>query len=480
VVLATVWKKNMLNRLRWKLTAFYILAAACLVLLIGAGSYALLRYYYQYETDQALEYKMSLLFDLYGFKLPQQLVKAQQSWPGSSTRSVGFNLPATIPPSRSDVSHEEDEIAEHRESELNGWERAEAYDGSLAPIFILPQASDVSATGTNPITGVPAPILSDKDAASAAMVNGSDLRTLQLSDGSNIRLLSYRIDGGGSSASVLQIGRLLTDQDRILQQYLTGLLVLGAISILIMGAGSWWLSGRSIRPAQTAWDLQQTFVSNASHELRTPLTFIRATAEYGLRQKPTADQAEILSEILNEEDYMNRLVDDLLLLSRLDTHRLILERKKIPLHELIAEIQHQVEKVASQNGVEIMVGNTDGQVIGDPTRLRQILLILLDNSLRFTPAGGSIHIDTAAQGKFRSVRIQDNGAGIPDEDLPHIFDRFYQVHSLQSDNQRNNGLGLNIAKSLVEAMGGNIALSSQEGKGTAVNIWLPASNEFDT
>ena len=177
---------------------------------------------------------------------------------------------------------------------------------------------------------------------------------------------------------------------------------------------------------------------------------------------------------------MNRLVDDLLLLSRLDTHRLILERKKIPLHELIAEIQHQVEKVASQNGVEIMVGNTDGQVIGDPTRLRQILLILLDNSLRFTPAGGSIHIDTAAQGKFRSVRIQDNGAGIPDEDLPHIFDRFYQVHSLQSDNQRNNGLGLNIAKSLVEAMGGNIALSSQEGKGTAVNIWLPASNEFDT
>jgi signal transduction histidine kinase len=463
----------MLNRLRMQLTAFYIFAAAGLVLLIGVGSYGLLKYYYQYETDQALEYKMSLLFDLYGLQLPQSLVKAQQSWPGGSARTIGYQPSPSAPAAGSDDNWEEEgEYAEHRGSDEHAWERAEAYDGSLAPIFILPQASSVSLPSTGPITNAPVPILSDENASSAALLNGSDLRTLQLPDGSKIRLLTYRIEGADGSSSVLQIGRLLADQDRILQQYLTGLIVLGSISVLVMGAGSWWLSGRSIRPAQTAWDQQQTFVSNASHELRTPLTFIRATAEYGLRQKPPENQAEILSDILNEEDYMNRLVDDLLLLSRLDTHRLELQRHTIQLPELLQEIQHQIQKVAFEKGVEIQLGNSSGQVIGDPTRFRQVLLILLDNALRFTPKGGNIQVDTLAQGRFRSVRIRDTGAGIPPDDLPHIFDRFYQVPSPQGDNQRNNGLGLNIAKSLIEAQGGSIAIQSRVSIGTTVTVSL--------
>jgi signal transduction histidine kinase len=462
----------MLNRLRWKLIAFYLLAAAGLVLLIGVGSYSLLRYYYQYETDQALEYKMSLLFDLYGLQLPRQLVNAQHNWPGGSERSVSYQPSPSAPPSAIGDHPEEEEEGEHQESDQHPWERAEVYDGSLAPIFILPQSGDSSIPSVNLINSAPAPILSDENAASVALRNGSDLRTLQLSDGSKVRLLTYRIEGKGNSPSVLQIGRLLADQDRILQQYLTGLMILGSIGILVMGVGSWWLSGRSIRPAQTAWDQQQIFVSNASHELRTPLTLIRATAEYGLRQKPDPNQAEILSDILNEEDYMNRLVDDLLLLSRLDTHRLELKRETIQLPELLEEIHRQVEKVADERGVNIQVEDSSGQVIGDPTRIRQVLLILLDNALRFTHTGGSIHLDTLAQGKFHSVRIRDNGAGIPPDDLPHIFERFYQVHSPAGDNQRNNGLGLNIAKSLVEAQGGSIAIQSQVSKGTTVTVSL--------
>jgi signal transduction histidine kinase len=108
-----------------------------------------------------------------------------------------------------------------------------------------------------------------------------------------------------------------------------------------------------------------------------------------------------------------------------------------------------------------------------------VLLILLDNALRFTPPGGLIRLETLAQGKLRGVSVQDNGAGIPAQDLPHVFDRFYQAQRPGGDDTRNNGLGLSIAKSLVEAQGGSIAISSQEGKGTSVSLWLPASNEFD-
>jgi signal transduction histidine kinase len=464
----------MLKKLRWQLTALYLLAAVGLVVLIGAGSYALLKYYYQYETDQALDYKMALLFNTYALNLPPELVKAQENWQNESLRQVVYTptkIPQLAATSRSGAESEED--GESHEAESHESDLHEAYDGSLAPIFVLTQGGNPAASQ---LTFSPAPIVSDVGALNAALQTGSDRRTLRLADGSLVRLLTYRTHGSGDIPPALQIGRLLDDQARILQQYLTGLLVLGSLAILALGAGSWWLSGRSISPAQQAWDQQQTFVSNASHELRTPLTLIRATAEYGLRQNPGAEQAQILNDILQEEDYMNRLVDDLLLLSRLDTHRLELARQTIQLSELLTETSRQVEKIAASKGVEIKLGKNQGSVWGDPKRLRQVLLILLDNALRFTPSGGVIRLETLAQGKLCGVSVQDNGAGIPAQDLPHVFDRFYQAPRPGGDDSRNNGLGLSIAKSLVEAQGGSIAISSQEGKGTSVSLWLPASN----
>lgn len=464
----------MLKRLRWQLTLLYLLAAVGLVLLIGSGSYALLKYYFLNETDQALEYKMAQLFDVYNLPLPRQLSDSRQAWIGSNPGAIA-NLPTSVPATQRSVESDEDDeystVSEEGKHEEPAHE--DSYDASLAPIFILPVQG--GSTPSLLSTTAPPPIQTDQNSIQAALRYGSDLRTVRIPDGTKVRLLSYRTGSSGNVPAVLQLGRLLDDQERVLDQFLTGLLILGSIGIVILGMGSWWLSGRSIGPAQKAWDQQQIFVSNASHELRTPLTLIRATAEYGLRSHPPAAQAKILTDILQEDDYMNRLVDDLLLLSRLDTHRLELQRERIDLPTLLADTCQQMEKFTVEQGVQLVQGNSQGWVFGDTTRLRQVLLILLDNALRFTPPGGSILLEALPRGKFYIIQIADTGSGIPAEHLPHIFERFYQVIRPNEDNTRSNGLGLSIAKSLIEIQGGSIAIESQVGKGTTVSVTLPAA-----
>ena len=193
---------------------------------------------------------------------------------------------------------------------------------------------------------------------------------------------------------MVQTGRLLSDQDRALKDYLIFLVLLGSSTAVLLTFVSWWLAGRSLGPAQKAWDQQQTFVSNASHELRTPLTLIRASADYGLRARSPEEQSGLLQDILNECDYMDHLVDDLLLLSRLDAQRLKLQLESVSLADLFAETVRQVNKLADTNKVSIVVGADTGYVQADAARLRQVLLIILDNALRFTPAGGSVRVET--------------------------------------------------------------------------------------
>ena len=286
-------------------------------------------------------------------------------------------------------------------------------------------------------------------------------------------MLTYRTDI--KIPTTIQTGRLLSDQDGLLNQYLLTLVLFGGISSVFLAFISWWLAGRSLGPAQKAWDQQQIFVSNASHELRTPLTLIRATADYGLRKHPQEEQSKLLTDILNECDYMDHLVDDLLLLSRLDDKRLKLDFDLIPLQELFSETLHQIDKLDPDNNLTIQLDATPIQIRADRTRLRQILLILLDNALRFTPSNGSIHLSASQNSKIVQINISDTGQGIAPEHLARIFDRFYQVSAPENEGSRTNGLGLSIARSLVEAQGGSIQISSQLGEGTQVRLLFPIS-----
>jgi signal transduction histidine kinase len=291
----------------------------------------------------------------------------------------------------------------------------------------------------------------------------------------------------------LQVGRTLTDQDRVLQQLLMGLLVLSGASALLLGLASWWLSGRSLKPAQEAWERQQAFVANASHELRAPLTLMRANAEVALRRAHTAqasvpalpgasssravdsEQRLLLQDMVQEVDHMSLLVDDLLLLSRLDAGQLQLQRQPLEAAELLEGVRRQVSALGEQRGVDVVVDGASGTIMGDQARLRQVLLILLDNALRHTPAGGKVALSARPDGHNVRLVVADTGEGIPPGHLPHVFERFYRASSERGEEAGGSGLGLSIARALVDAHHGHIGISSAPGKGTTVEMMLPAA-----
>jgi signal transduction histidine kinase len=450
----------MLRSLRWKLTFLYLVIAIGLVALVGISTYVLIDRYFQQTNDLALQYKMAIQFRALGLDVPAELRKAETTWIQNNNRAIS-PTPTAAPDHESD--DDENENDDHASSESEN-----SYDAELAAIFVV-QMDEAGNPIRTTNTAVP-PMVNDSAVIANALQTGMDLRTVNLPGQGRLRVLTYHT--GVANPAILQTGRLLSDQDRALQLYIVFLGLLGGSAAVLLAFVSWWLAGRSLGPAQKAWDQQQTFVSNASHELRTPLTLIRATADYGLRSKSPEENPGLLQDILNECDYMGHLVDDLLLLSRLDAHRLKLELAPVSLADLFAEIARQVDKLADKGNISVVAGSNAGQVRADAARLRQVLLIVLDNALRFTPPGGSIRLDARPEGKWMRISVTDSGKGIDRRHLPHLFDRFYQVPNDVAESNRSNGLGLSIAKALIEAQGGSIRVDSTPGKGTVVSLLL--------
>jgi signal transduction histidine kinase len=471
----------MLSRLRWQLTGLYVFSAAALITLIGGSAYGLLTYYFQSANDLALQYKVALAYSNAGLPVPGDLQSADQTW--QTRHPVATPTPLSQPEQETKSEDESDDDDDDHKSRPTptlaptaNHEEDEAYDSELSAVFLLP----VDAQGQlldNPNAYTP-PLAPNSSAVIAALANGSDFRTAWLEDGSRVRLFSYRVGTGdyfkqSGNPAVIQVGRSLKDQDRILTQLLIGLAALGGVSVVSVGMGSWWLAGRSVKPAQQAWDRQQSFVANASHELRTPLTLLRASAEVAQRGLATSDARHgLLGDILQETDYMSHLVDDLLLLSRLDAGRLKLEHQSVALPELLAELARQMGHVTEVRNIRIETAPSVGIVVADPTRLRQVLLILLDNALRHTPDGGHIRLQAQPDGRYIRLTVSDSGSGIPAEHLPHVFERFYRGKEDRRQHDSGSGLGLAIARGLVEAMHGQIAIASQPTQGTQVSIRL--------
>ena len=444
----------MLTGLRWRLTLLYALATLLVLVLAGGGLVGLLNYYFQSSTDTALQSRLVVDLRRLGLAVPADVAAA-----------AGY-VPLAPTARRDDEGeeNEQQESVEHTEGD-------EGFDSELAAVFSL-ALTENGAIAVDQSTATPG-LAPDLAAVRAAVANERDWRTVRLSDGTRVRLLTYYV-GAGHNPAVLQLGRTLGAQDMVQAQFLAGLLGLGAVSTVLVGAASWWVAGRSLAPARRAWQRQQAFIANASHELRTPLTLVRASAEVARRGLPTGERRYTqLGDILQEADHMSRLVDDLLLLSRLDAHTLPLERHPVDLAGLAADLGRQMGLVAEAKGVALVTGAAAGTLLGDPARVRQVLLILLDNALTHTPAGGQVKLETARDGRWVVVRVADTGAGIAAEHLPHLFERFYRADPARSGG--GAGLGLSIAHSLVTAQGGQIAITSTVGSGTTVTVRWPAA-----
>ncbi len=447
----------MFRNLRLQLTILYLLASFALTVLLGSGIYTALNAYFQQTTDLALQHKMYHEFQVLGAPIPPLLANADLDW--SSQRYVP------------DATPRQQNTVEQRAAEI-------AYTGELAAIFVLVLDAEGELLFNPALT--PPPIEPVREAVASAMEQGHDWRTTHTLQGARVRLLTYRVTRSDGPA-VLQLGRMLDDQGRVLQRALANILVFGGIGLVVMGFGSWWLAGRSLVPVQQAWERQQRFIANASHELRAPLTLMRASAEVARRSLPSGDQehAELLDDVLHECDHMNCLVENLLLLSRLDAGKLAVQREVIALSDVLTDMQRQVGRLASEQGVCLVVEEAGNQVVwGDPTYLRQVLLIFLDNAIHHTLPGGTVRLAARTRGPWVDIEVSDTGSGIAAEHLPHIFERFYRPDHARGSQSSGAGLGLSIAKALVAAQQGSIVVASEVGVGTRMQVVLARPGSF--
>jgi signal transduction histidine kinase len=259
----------------------------------------------------------------------------------------------------------------------------------------------------------------------------------------------------------------------VLNQLLRSLILIGVASVIFLGAGAWFLSGKSIQPASEALEKQQEFVANASHELRAPLTLVRAGIEVAKRGSADTLQQQTLSDTLMDVDYMKHLLDDLLLLSRLDAKTVKLEKELIQFPQFLDSLTRKMSLIASDAGIELSGESETFGLMADPNRLQQVIFILVDNAIRHNTPGGWVKLSAKRIQNQVQIEVADSGKGIPAEHLERVFERFYKVEDGTRSAQKGSGLGLSIARGLVEAHRGRIKLTSKPGSGTRATIILP-------
>lgn len=226
-------------------------------------------------------------------------------------------------------------------------------------------------------------------------------------------------------------------------------------------------------------EARREFVANVSHELRTPLTNIRSYTETlydAVGELPIETEKQFLGVIGSESERMARIVTDLLTLSRLDYGRMDLRMTRFKLADMLRNVANAMKLTAEDSGHELLVDTPDKlpELMGDRERLEQVVVNILSNAVKYTPAGGHIRLSAREiSGERVRIMVEDDGVGIPQEDVPRLFERFYRVDKARSREAGGTGLGLAIAKEIVQQHEGRITLASEYGKGTTVSIILP-------
>jgi signal transduction histidine kinase len=273
---------------------------------------------------------------------------------------------------------------------------------------------------------------------------------------------------------VLQVAQAISWVGDALSRLVRQLVLASLIGIVLGALASLLMASRSLRPIGRAFQRQREFVADASHELRTPLTLIRTNVEAWLRRSNGTSRIYAKS-IVEEVEQLNRIVGDLTTLALADARQLRLDSRPMELNDVVKGLIVQATPLAEERGVQLRPNLNGGvRVDADLGRVRQLLLILIDNALTHTPSGGEVSVGVTRLNGRAHVTVTDTGEGIPTGDLPHIFERFYRADKARTRESGGTGLGLAIAKWIVDAHKGEIGVKSAEGKGTEVDVSLPA------
>ena len=221
---------------------------------------------------------------------------------------------------------------------------------------------------------------------------------------------------------------------------------------------------------------QQQFIADVSHELRTPLTVLRGTLEVALEEdRPAEEYREAIGNALLEIRHLARISQNILFLARGESGRVTLSFSNQDLARFVAEVTRDLQPAAADHDLELTVEVPDRAVIAfvDPGRMQQVLHNLLENSMRYTPPGGRVHVRLTTAPQEARIEISDTGVGIPEADLPFVFERFFRSDRARRAYTGGSGLGLSIVRWIVEAHKGQVEIASQPDKGTTVTVRLP-------
>jgi signal transduction histidine kinase len=279
---------------------------------------------------------------------------------------------------------------------------------------------------------------------------------------------------GGQVRGAIQGVTSVAPYNAILHALLIVVLVVGGGGLLLAAGLGWLMADWGLQPTRRAITGQQAFAQNAAHELRAPLTVMRASAELALRLDDPQEMREALAATVRQVEHLDGVVADLRLLAQGDAARLVVETEPVALGAVVRDVYTESRAVAAERGIELReCVDAEAVVEGDALRLRQLLLILVDNALKYTGPQGQVDIVLQQIGQRAEVLVQDTGVGIGPEDLPHIFDRFYRGNPARTGEAGGAGLGLSIAREIAEAHGGRISAQSHPGKGAQFTVSLP-------
>ncbi len=429
----------MFRRARIQLALFYAASLAVLILLMGAVAFLVLRH----SLDSSINASLETAHD--------ELQRAGISLvlPANATESSNGNA--------DDDKHGDDD---HPEAGQVASDVFYAVTDSKGNVLANPRNVNLA--------GMPFARLAEE-------AGGSDRQEDISANGVRYRIVTDRLSKA-NGGTYLHVGQSLEARDKQLRQLTMVFVIGGAAGVVFAGFGGLWLAGRALVPIRRALETQQRFVSDASHELRTPIAVVKANNELLLRHPEETVEASLdhVEAVATETEHMAHLVEDLLTLARADEGRAALAPADLDLGELVEEVGRDMAALAELRGVGLEVRTTLVHVDGDRQRLRQLAVILIDNALKYTPAGGSVIATVERVGKRALFRVQDTGPGIAPEEQRRIFDRFYRVDSARSRAAGGSGLGLPIARWIAEAHKGRLSVESSPGKGATFIVRLPA------
>jgi len=250
--------------------------------------------------------------------------------------------------------------------------------------------------------------------------------------------------------------------------------------LVLLGAGflSYWLARQTLEPIEAAHERQKRFTADVSHELRTPLTSLKMGSEVALMDKQADKKTlrEALESNIDDANKMEQLINSLLRLTKLDTEQSQITFTTVSLKQILQNAHDQVAKKAAGKQVQLKLPVTTLHVQGDADALTQLMVILLDNAIKYSAAAATVTVATQQRDNVVHISVHDEGQGIDPQALPHVFDRFYRADKARTASQTEGfGLGLSIAKMIADRHQGHITLSSQPGKGTTATVTLPVA-----